>query len=89
MNETSTSKIPHIAEVIKQLFNEMGIKNYESQIIMQMTDLAHSLTKHILSEAQALSEFAGKTQIDRSDIEFAIKSCRKFFNLRVFIIIKH
>ena len=57
----------------------MGIKNYEPQIVMQMTDLAHSLTKHILLEAQALSEFAGKSQIDRSDVEFAIKSCQEKF----------
>lgn len=79
MKETtaSTSKLPRSAETIKHLFEELGIKNYEPQIIMQMTDLSHFVTKYILLEAQAVSKFANKTQIDKSDIEFAIKVCRK------------
>lgn len=79
MNEyaASTSKLPRSAEIVKQLLDEVGIKNYESQIVMQMCDLAHSLTKYILIEAQALSKFAGKAQVDKSDIEFVLRTSRE------------
>uniref|UniRef100_A0A915E1M5 Cell division protein kinase 5 n=1 Tax=Ditylenchus dipsaci TaxID=166011 RepID=A0A915E1M5_9BILA len=70
---------PHSAEVLKKMFREVGIKDYEPQLILQMSDLAHSLTKQILVEARSLSEFADKKQIDRSDVEFAIQSIQEKF----------
>lgn len=66
-------KLPQSADAILQMLSDSGIKNYEPQIIMQLTDFGHSLAKKIFEEAKLLSDFSGKKQIDKADIEFTIK----------------
>jgi hypothetical protein len=72
-------QMPQSAEVVKKIFQELGIKEYEPQLLLQISDLAHLLTKQILTEARSLSEFAGKKQIDKSDIEFTLQSFQEKF----------
>ncbi|KAI1717117.1 transcription initiation factor IID, 31kD subunit domain-containing protein [Ditylenchus destructor] len=74
MNVPAKQNLPQSAAMVKKMFAEVGIKEYEPQLVLQMCDLAHSLTKQILVEARSLSEFAGKKQIEKSDVDFAIKS---------------
>lgn len=76
---SGSAKLPKSTEAIIQMFNEAGIKEYEPQLILQMTDLAHSLTKRMLVEAQSLAEFAGKKHIDKSDIQFTINAFSMLF----------
>ncbi|KAL3120655.1 hypothetical protein niasHT_007947 [Heterodera trifolii] len=70
----SASKIPQCAETIKKIFHELGIKEYEPQLVLQLCDISYSLTKEILVDARSVSEFSGKKQVDRSDVDLAIKT---------------
>lgn len=75
MNDSSiVGKLPRSADAILQMFCDAGIKDFEPQILMQITDLGFSLTKQLLEETKSLSEFAGKKQIDKTDVEFTIKA---------------
>ena len=42
-----------------------------------MCDIAYAMTKQVLQEARAISEFSGKKQIDKTDVEFALKAFSK------------
>uniref|UniRef100_A0A914HTN9 Transcription factor CBF/NF-Y/archaeal histone domain-containing protein n=1 Tax=Globodera rostochiensis TaxID=31243 RepID=A0A914HTN9_GLORO len=39
-----------------------------------LCDISYSLTKEILVDARSVSEFSGKKQVDRNDVDFAIKT---------------
>jgi hypothetical protein len=73
------AKLPQTAETVKQMFQEAGIEDYEPPLLLQMCDIAYSLTKEVLLEARSISEFCGKKQVDKSDVEFALKAFSNFF----------
>uniref|UniRef100_A0A183C906 Transcription initiation factor TFIID subunit 9 n=1 Tax=Globodera pallida TaxID=36090 RepID=A0A183C906_GLOPA len=56
------------------MFVELNVGDYEPQLILQLCDISYSLTKEILGDARSVSEFSGKKQVDRNDVDFAIKA---------------
>lgn len=73
------AKLPQSVDTIKQLFQEAGITEYEPQLLLQMCDVAYSLTKQILIEAHSLAQYSEKKQMDKSDVEFALKAFSNIF----------
>jgi len=41
----------------------------------------HFLTREILKEAKSVSEFAGKKQVDREDVDFAVQAINEKYRL--------
>lgn len=87
LSSTSVGKFPKTSDAILQMFCDAGIKDYEPHLLLQITDLGHALTKQLLEEAKALSDFAGKKQIDRTDVEFTIKAFGNFTFLLVILLL--
>lgn len=65
---------PVAIEKIKDLFASAGITRYDPQCLLQVTDLAHYLSKWVLREAKSVSEFSGKKRLDRTDLDFALRA---------------
>jgi hypothetical protein len=66
------------------MFQEAGIYDYEPPLLLQMCDIAYSLTKEVLLEARSISEFCGKKQVDKSDVEFALKAFSNYYEINKF-----
>lgn len=54
-------------------WNEMDLILILTWKPFQVCDISYALTKEILLEARSVSEFSGKKQVDRSDIDFALQ----------------
>ncbi|KAH7724414.1 transcription initiation factor IID31kD subunit [Aphelenchoides avenae] len=65
---------PKHKEVMDNLLRDMGITLYDPQLPAAMLDVAHKVTKRILSEAHAVSDYAGKKQVDSGDVKFGIQA---------------
>uniref|UniRef100_A0A915MB07 Uncharacterized protein n=1 Tax=Meloidogyne javanica TaxID=6303 RepID=A0A915MB07_MELJA len=72
-NCTST-KQPHLMELMNQMCKEAGIQECQPQLLLQMCDMAYSLTKNVLVEARSVADFSGKKFVEKSDVDFALKT---------------
>nr|CAD2194282.1 unnamed protein product [Meloidogyne enterolobii] len=72
-NCTST-KQPHLMELMNQMCKEAGIQDCQPQLLLQMCDMAYSLTKNVLVEARSVADFSGKKFVEKSDVDFALKT---------------
>ncbi|KAF7636041.1 Protein kinase domain-containing protein [Meloidogyne graminicola] len=75
----TSSKQPHLMEIMNQMCRDLGINECEPQLLLQMCDIAYSLTKNVLLEARSVAEFNGKKFIERTDVDFALKSFNEKF----------
>ncbi|KAL4127368.1 hypothetical protein QTP88_011542 [Uroleucon formosanum] len=60
-------------QAIVSMMNDLGIREYEQQILNQLQEFNYRYTSLILEEAKACSTFANKDQIDADDVKMAIQ----------------
>uniref|UniRef100_A0A914MKJ1 Uncharacterized protein n=1 Tax=Meloidogyne incognita TaxID=6306 RepID=A0A914MKJ1_MELIC len=61
-------------ELMNQMCKEAGIQECQPQLLLQMCDMAYSLTKNVLVEARSVADFSGKKFVEKSDVDFALKT---------------
>ncbi|TMS38903.1 hypothetical protein L596_005527 [Steinernema carpocapsae] len=70
--EASSLGIPRDVQLMLNLLQQAGITGYDPRLVPMMVEFAYRLTQDMLLEAKAISEYAGKKQVDESDVQFAI-----------------
>lgn len=54
-SQSSTSKLPRDAQVIVNMFQEAGIKNYDPRCVQQMLEFVNSKYNHLILKFQNLT----------------------------------
>lgn len=60
------------AQVIDAILKEMSVQEYEPRVVHQLMEFSNRYVTTILQEAQVLSSYAKKDQIDLDDVQLAI-----------------
>ncbi|KAI5696921.1 hypothetical protein M8J76_014126 [Diaphorina citri] len=71
-SQSSTSKLPRDAQVIVNMFQEAGIKNYDPRCVQQMLEFVNNYTTTILEDSRVYANHAKKKTVDVEDIKLAI-----------------
>ncbi|KAL1451704.1 hypothetical protein WDU94_006059 [Cyamophila willieti] len=70
--QSSTSKLPRDAQVIVNMFQEAGIKNYDPRCVQQMLEFVNNYTTTILEDSRVYANHAKKKTVDLDDIKLAV-----------------
>uniref|UniRef100_A0A8D8RMZ2 Transcription initiation factor TFIID subunit 9 n=1 Tax=Cacopsylla melanoneura TaxID=428564 RepID=A0A8D8RMZ2_9HEMI len=70
--QSSTSKLPRDAQVIVNMFQEAGIKNYDPRCVQQMLEFVNNYTTTILEDSRVYANHAKKKTVDLEDIKLAV-----------------
>ncbi|XP_003390025.1 PREDICTED: transcription initiation factor TFIID subunit 9B-like [Amphimedon queenslandica] len=60
--------------VMEGILKEMGVTEYEPNVVHQMMELSYRYIVNVLEDAKLYSEYANKTEIDESDVRLAIQN---------------
>jgi len=60
------------AQVIDAILKEMSVHDYEPRVVHQLMEFTNRYATTILQEAQVLSSYAKKDQIDLDDVQLAV-----------------
>jgi transcription initiation factor TFIID subunit 9B len=71
--EIKHNVIPDEHRVMKTLLEELGVSDYDPQVVTQMLDFSYSYLTDILSDSQSFSKHAGRSAIDIEDVKLATK----------------
>ncbi|XP_065179638.1 transcription initiation factor TFIID subunit 9B-like [Sycon ciliatum] len=63
---------PKDALVMSAILKEMGVLEYEPQVVRQMLEFTYRHVTTVLEEARVLSDHAGKAAIDAQDAKVAV-----------------
>lgn len=60
------------AQVIDAILKEMSVGDYEPRVVHQLMEFTNRYVTSILQEAQVLSSYAKKSQVDLDDVQLAV-----------------
>merc|ERR1711879_929707 len=66
--------IPDEARVMKQILEELGITDYDPQVVTQMLDFSYGYLTEVLSDSQAFAKHRDCGAIDIEDVKLATKN---------------
>ncbi|KAL5236699.1 hypothetical protein ACI65C_004109 [Semiaphis heraclei] len=72
MSSSKGNHTPEDTQIIVSMINDLGIHEYEQQVINHLLEFNYRYTSLILEEAKACSTFANKDTIDAADVRMAI-----------------
>jgi histone H3/H4 len=69
-------------EIVEGIMRDMGINLYDPALPVQLLDVAHKVTRQILSEAKEVAEYSGKKTLDADDVKFGIQTFEDGFKAK-------
>ncbi|CAI6358943.1 unnamed protein product [Macrosiphum euphorbiae] len=73
MSSLQGNRMPKDSQTIVSMMNDLGIHEYEQQVLNHLLEFNYRYTSLILEEAKACSTFANKEKIDADDVKMAIQ----------------
>ncbi|XP_022181420.1 transcription initiation factor TFIID subunit 9-like isoform X2 [Myzus persicae] len=73
MSSSQGNSTPKDSQTIVSIMNDLGIREYEQQVLNHLLEFNYRYTSLILEEAKACSKFADKDKIDAGDVKMAIQ----------------
>ena len=69
--EVKTNALPDEHRVMKTLLEELGVTDYDPQVVTQMLDFSYSYLTDILSDSHTFAKHANRSAVDLEDVKLA------------------
>ncbi|KAE9528844.1 hypothetical protein AGLY_012419 [Aphis glycines] len=76
MSSSQGNHIVKDSQIIKSIMKDLGIREYDHQVVNQLLEFNYRYTTLVLEEAKAYSSFANKNEVDVDDVKLAINLAR-------------
>ncbi|XP_025202192.1 transcription initiation factor TFIID subunit 9-like [Melanaphis sacchari] len=73
MSSSQGNSMPKDSQIIISIMNDLGIREYEQQVLNHLLEFNYRYTSLILEDAKACSTFANKDEVDVDDVKMAIQ----------------
>ncbi|XP_026819166.1 transcription initiation factor TFIID subunit 9-like [Rhopalosiphum maidis] len=73
MSSSQGKPMPKDTQIIMSIMNDLGIRDYEQQVLNHLLEFNYRYTTLILEEAKACSTFANKDEVDADDVKTAVQ----------------